>query len=180
MENLLSTLLQLERAAFGELGVPGPGADAAGTAGLEATNAGHASAAYTPSMVAEVLASPAYRILLYSNGQILSSGTPLDADAQVPPSEGYLIAHRSPPERLEELYRIGVPMAHRRKGIGRRLLLEWTHEASATADRLLLEVGETNLAARRLYESAGFTITGRRRAYYADGSAALIYELRFF
>ena len=38
---------------------------------------------------------------------------------------------------------------------------------------MFLEVAETNVAARALYARAGFTVTGRRRAYYhtPDGAA---------
>ena len=37
-----------------------------------------------------------------------------------------------------------------------------------------LEVSEANAAARRLYGRLGFEAVGRREAYYADGSDALV------
>jgi ribosomal-protein-alanine N-acetyltransferase len=56
---------------------------------------------------------------------------------------------------------------HRRRGYGRNLL---THLlARALHDNLTaatLEVRESNLRARRLYESLGFAVTGRRKRYY--------------
>ena len=41
--------------------------------------------------------------------------------------------------------------------------------------RIFLEVAETNIAALRLYERAGFARTGRRTGYYA-GTDALLME----
>jgi ribosomal-protein-alanine N-acetyltransferase len=38
----------------------------------------------------------------------------------------------------------------------------------------LLEVGEDNTPARRLYARAGFREVGRRPGYYAGGKAALV------
>jgi ribosomal protein S18 acetylase RimI-like enzyme len=43
-------------------------------------------------------------------------------------------------------------------------------------ERMRLEVRADNPAAARLYERAGYGRTGRRRDYYEDGMAALIYE----
>jgi len=40
-----------------------------------------------------------------------------------------------------------------------------------------LEVAESNAPARALYESVGFTMTGRRKAYYPDGADALTMSL---
>jgi ribosomal-protein-alanine N-acetyltransferase len=42
------------------------------------------------------------------------------------------------------------------------------------AVRLFLEVSTRNPAARGLYQQSGFQQVGRRRAYYADGSDALV------
>jgi [ribosomal protein S18]-alanine N-acetyltransferase len=48
------------------------------------------------------------------------------------------------------------------------------------APAILLEVRESNLPARRLYEKHGFREVGRRRAYYRDpAEAAILYALRF-
>ena len=48
--------------------------------------------------------------------------------------------------------------------------------AAHGAERLILEVSAGNDAARALYRGAGFTEIGRRRAYYPDGSDALVLE----
>jgi ribosomal-protein-alanine N-acetyltransferase len=62
----------------------------------------------------------------------------------------------------------------KRLGIGRTLLeTAIAQTRAAGAKKLHLEVAEQNTAARALYASAGFTQTGRRPAYYPDGSAAL-------
>lgn len=71
---------------------------------------------------------------------------------------------------LEELY---VVPALRGKGIG-RALLETTMETGrqAGATRIDLNTGETDTAARALYESAGFT----NREGGEDGPSMLYYE----
>jgi ribosomal-protein-alanine N-acetyltransferase len=63
----------------------------------------------------------------------------------------------------------GVHPEWRRQGIGRRLLLRLLELAlELGARRMTLEVRTGNLAAQALYRSFGFTVTGRRRAYYTD------------
>lgn len=71
---------------------------------------------------------------------------------------------------LEELY---VVPGRRGEGIG-RALLEATMEAARAggADHIDLNTGETDTAARALYESAGFT----NREGGADGPRMLYYE----
>lgn len=68
-----------------------------------------------------------------------------------------------------------------RRGIGSELigaLIERVRSEAATA--ILLEVRESNLAARGLYEKRGFREVGRRRSYYADPvEDAILYTLRF-
>jgi ribosomal-protein-alanine N-acetyltransferase len=41
----------------------------------------------------------------------------------------------------------------------------------------LLEVRKSNEPARRLYEAAGFSVSGERVAYYADGEDAVLMRL---
>lgn len=74
-----------------------------------------------------------------------------------------------------EILTIGVVPKMRRQGMAKALLREAIARAAKLgAQTLFLEVGLGNHAARRLYERAGFTEAGRRRAYYANGEDALI------
>lgn len=76
-----------------------------------------------------------------------------------------------------EILTLAVAGAARRRGMG-RALLDWMagEVAAHGAGRLILEVSAGNDAARALYRGAGFTEIGRRRAYYPDGSDALVLE----
>ena len=61
-----------------------------------------------------------------------------------------------------------VPEA-RGRGLGTALLLHVLDQGNRLgARRALLEVRESNAAARRLYERLGFTVSGIRRAYYTQ------------
>jgi [ribosomal protein S18]-alanine N-acetyltransferase len=64
----------------------------------------------------------------------------------------------------------------RRRGVGRRLLLEMAELARAIgAWRITLEVRPSNAGARALYAEFGFVVAGRRAGYYSDdGEDALI------
>ncbi len=74
-----------------------------------------------------------------------------------------------------EILTIGVVPKMRRRGIAAALLREAIARATKLgAQTLFLEVGLSNRAARQLYERAGFSEAGRRRAYYANGEDALI------
>lgn len=69
---------------------------------------------------------------------------------------------------VAELINLAVSPRARSQGIGRRLM-----EASRDillrrgVSRLVLDVRESNVAARALYVSMHFSVDGRRRAYYA-------------
>lgn len=68
-----------------------------------------------------------------------------------------------------ELENIVVSASESRRGIGSALLRELTHAARQRgAKRIFLEVRESNLAARGLYQKLGFTLAGERVAYYSD------------
>ncbi len=74
-----------------------------------------------------------------------------------------------------DLQRIAVTTAHRRAGLGRRLLAEALATAGRDgADRVLLEVSAGNTAAMRCYVEAGFTAIDRRPRYYRDGTDAVV------
>jgi ribosomal-protein-alanine N-acetyltransferase len=74
-----------------------------------------------------------------------------------------------------EVLTLAVAPAARRQGLGTRLLdAAMALAASRGARVAFLEVSIGNVAARTLYARAGFTPTGRRPRYYADGTDALV------
>ncbi len=77
-----------------------------------------------------------------------------------------------------EILTLAVVPERRQQGVGRALLTAATEAARRHgAEKLFLEVSTRNPAARGLYQAAGFVQVGRRRAYYADGSDALVLSL---
>jgi [ribosomal protein S18]-alanine N-acetyltransferase len=81
----------------------------------------------------------------------------------------------APPER--EILNLAVAPAHRRAGLATQLLqFELRYRAV-----FLLEVRESNLAARALYENLGFVEISRRRAYYDNPpETAIVMQLKAF
>lgn len=74
-----------------------------------------------------------------------------------------------------EILSIAVAPEHRRRGMAAALLDEVATSAAAEGMRaLFLEVDAGNVAARRLYERAGFYRVGLRRRYYRNGADALV------
>lgn len=66
-----------------------------------------------------------------------------------------------------EILELAVTVPARQRGFGRRLLDAAIAEAVGEgARRCILEVRESNVAARALYAGAGFLVDGRRKAYY--------------
>jgi len=66
-----------------------------------------------------------------------------------------------------QILNIAVSSKYRRKGIARKLMeLAISKGREKRAAFISLEVRESNLAARMLYETLGFRITGRRPNYY--------------
>ncbi len=80
-----------------------------------------------------------------------------------------------------EIENVVVAAEFLRRGIADELLRELIQRATEeTASAILLEVRESNLPARRLYEKHGFREVGRRRVYYRDPMEdAILYALRF-
>lgn len=79
---------------------------------------------------------------------------------------------------VAELQRVAVAPAYRRRGLARALVADVVSMAAAEgAERLLLEVAESNAAARALYASLGFVEIDRRERYYRDGATAVVLEL---
>jgi [ribosomal protein S18]-alanine N-acetyltransferase len=78
---------------------------------------------------------------------------------------GFLVARQIAPEW--ELENIVVAAHARRNGHGKRLLQSLlTHARDTNSAQVFLEVRESNLAARKLYETFGFQESGRRKSYY--------------
>ena len=79
-------------------------------------------------------------------------------------------------KQVVQVQNLAVNPAFRRRGVGRRLLLQGLEEAKRRGAKLAsLEVRPSNLAARRLYASAGFTTLGTRPGYYQpEGEDALL------
>jgi ribosomal-protein-alanine N-acetyltransferase len=80
-----------------------------------------------------------------------------------------------------EIENVVVAAEFLRRGIANELVRELIQRArSALASAILLEVRESNLPARRLYEKHGFREVGHRRVYYKDPMEdAILYALRF-
>jgi len=80
-----------------------------------------------------------------------------------------------------EIENVVVDAGFLRHGIASELVHELIQRAqNEAAPAILLEVRESNLPARGLYEKHGFREVGRRRAYYRDPEEdAILYALRF-
>ncbi len=82
-----------------------------------------------------------------------------------------------------QIFNIAISAASQRQGCGKQLLRAVLTEAAHKGMKeAVLEVRESNLSARSLYEQAGFVRTGRRPRYYpplpgsTDMEAALLYS----
>lgn len=80
-----------------------------------------------------------------------------------------------------EIENVVVAAEFRRRGVGAELVQEVIRRAQmAGGTAVWLEVRESNLAARALYEKHGFRKSGQRREYYKTPTEdAILYELRF-
>jgi|ERR1700674_1454176 len=80
-----------------------------------------------------------------------------------------------------EIENIVVAAEFLSRGVASELLRALIHRAAGeAASAILLEVRESNLPSRRLYEKHGFREVGRRRGYYRDPvEDAILYALRF-
>jgi ribosomal-protein-alanine acetyltransferase len=80
-----------------------------------------------------------------------------------------------------EIENVAVAAESLRRGIASELVRALIQRAtSEAAFAILLEVRESNLPARGLYEKHGLREVGRRRGYYGDPEEdAILYALRF-
>jgi [ribosomal protein S18]-alanine N-acetyltransferase len=78
---------------------------------------------------------------------------------------GFVIAQIAADEA--EILSVGVAPEWQRRGIARQMIEGLVRAARrAEVKRLFLEVSADNAAAIRLYNGLGFTVVGRRKAYY--------------
>lgn len=78
-------------------------------------------------------------------------------------------------EAEAELLRIAVKKRYRKKGYGKALLQDVIQECYSRAlEKMYLEVKDSNEPAKSLYLAEGFCEVARRKAYYPDGSDAVI------
>lgn len=89
---------------------------------------------------------------------------------------GFVVAHEIVDEW--ELENIAVAPEAQRQGIAAALVQHLVEVLQRSeGKRLLLEVRESNAAARALYDGQGFAVSGRRRNYYSNPSEdALLFE----
>jgi [ribosomal protein S18]-alanine N-acetyltransferase len=93
----------------------------------------------------------------------------LDGERQgrdgVPSLAGYVVALVVGPDA--EIADLAVAPSSRRRGVGQALMERAASELARRGVRsLYLEVRESNVGARTLYEANGFRPVGRRRGYY--------------
>ena len=88
---------------------------------------------------------------------------------------GFILCQALPEET--EILTFCVSTTRRREHIGEFLLRQAMSEAKD--GKIFLEVAADNLAARKLYEKLGFTVTGTRVNYYKRGAVtanAVVYS----
>lgn len=91
---------------------------------------------------------------------------------------GFLAAKRTIEEW--EIENVAVAPGFQRDGVAGELMRTLVRKVQDNAGaKILLEVRDSNLPARRLYEKHGFREVGRRRQYYQRPvEDAVLYELR--
>jgi ribosomal-protein-alanine N-acetyltransferase len=109
--------------------------------------------------------------------QLVSSGVVLVAE-EAGQLCGFVCAQAGAGEW--EIENVVVAAGFLRRGIADELMRTLIQRAkNAVASAILLEVRESNLAARGLYEKQGFREVGRRPAYYKNPAEdAILYTLR--
>lgn len=105
-----------------------------------------------------------YEKIFATNGITHRAALVAEKDGQV---AGFVIGHQIREEW--EIENVAVAPEARRLGLGEALLKEFLQVAGRRGCQMIfLEVRESNLAARALYEKCGFLESGRRKMYYAD------------
>jgi [ribosomal protein S18]-alanine N-acetyltransferase len=83
-----------------------------------------------------------------------------------------------PPGPAWEITLTAVATTFRKSGVFSSLISEVLAVVGrgALSTEIFLEVRADNSAAKSAYESCGFSAVGRRRAYYSDGTDAILYK----
>lgn len=101
----------------------------------------------------------------------------IERDEQV---RGFMMGHSTGPDW--EIENFVIRPDWQRRGLGTQLLCGFLDlvRQCASAQAVYLEVRESNVAARKLYEKMGFLQVGRRKDYYRQPPEdALIYKISF-
>ena len=104
----------------------------------------------------------------------------VDEDIEEKGILGYAVADikRHVPYRIGHILSIAVCKQYRRRGIGNQLVSELIHLfKSKGCNSIVLEVRESNLKAKALYQKLGFFEVKRSRRYYEDGEDAIVMTL---
>jgi [ribosomal protein S18]-alanine N-acetyltransferase len=88
------------------------------------------------------------------------------SECAMPAIVGFLVAHRI--DKEWELENIVVAENIRRQGIGSHLARRFLQHAADEMGDVLLEVRDSNTAARAFYRKLGFEEKGRRKGYYSS------------
>jgi [ribosomal protein S18]-alanine N-acetyltransferase len=79
------------------------------------------------------------------------------------------------PDHTGHVTTVGVAPEHRRRHLGKRLMLQVEEGFRRRNVRLVrLEVRSLNTAAQKVYENLGYTITQRLPRYYSNGGDGLL------
>lgn len=81
---------------------------------------------------------------------------------------GFILVRLITVEFICEILNIGILPDHKRKKIGRGLLLHLLNNLEGQISRVWLEVREGNLPAIGFYENQGFKMVGKRKNFYRD------------
>lgn len=147
-------------------------ADVAALAELEA--ASFPQDPWPAGYLAEAVAGRLHGVVVHVVESVDEAGA--TAGEALPAIVGYAIT--AVVYEIAELQRIAVTPGHRRRGLAGALLGAVLDDARGKdAQRVLLEVRETNAGALAFYERAGFVEIDRRPRYYRDGTTAIILQL---
>lgn len=79
------------------------------------------------------------------------------------------------PDHTGHITTVGVSPEHRRRHLAKRLMAEVEKGFKSRNVRIVrLEVRSLNIAAQKLYESLGYTVTQRLPKYYSNGGDGLL------